>query len=191
MDERLLATRCCRHDRAALGELYALYAPRLRAMCLRYVSVHDDAEDLMQDAFVRILTSLDHFQWRGEGSLWMWMKRITANLAVDRIRRQPEMVRMGADEELLPDEEPTASDVDQLSEETLLGFIAALPVGYRTVFNLVCMEGMSHREAAHLMGIGEKSSSSQLSHARAMLAKKIKVYLEQEERTFDCKSERI
>ena len=182
MDERLLATRCCRHDRAALGELYMLFAPRLRAMCLRYVPVPDDAEDLMQDAFVHILTSLDHFEWRGEGSLWMWMKRITSNLAVDRLRRQPELVRMSAEDELVPDEEPTVDDIDRLSEETLLGFIAALPVGYRTVFNLVCMEGMSHREAAGLLGIAEKSSASQLAHARALLAKNIKDYLQRQKR---------
>lgn len=180
MDERQLASRCCLHDRAAQGELYARFAPRLRALCLRYAANTDDAEDLLQDAFVRIFTSLDRFRWKGEGSLWAWMRRIAANMAVDRLRQQQDVAWVSIDETLLAADEPTSDEVNALSEETLLGFIAALPVGYRTVFNLVCMEGMSHREAARLLGIAEKSSSSQLARARAMLAQNIKDYLRQQ-----------
>jgi RNA polymerase sigma-70 factor (ECF subfamily) len=179
MDEQQLVFQCCMHNRTAEGELYALFAPRLRAVCRRYVNDPEDAEDLLQDAFVRIFTSIDRFCWRGEGSLWMWMKRITANLAVDRLRKQSNVTWVSIDNVTPPAEEPSVEEVNLLSEETLLSFVSALPMGYRTVFNLVCMEGMSHRDAAKLLGIAEKSSSSQLARARAILAKNIKDYLRQ------------
>lgn len=178
MDERQLVERCRRHDGKAQRELYRSYVARLRAVCLRYVSVSEDAEDLLQDAFVKIFSAMDTFRYRGEGSLWGWMKQITVNLAVDSLRRQDRFRLIPLDEGVMDREEPDAEEVALLSEEVLLRLVGELPTGYRTVFNLCCIEGLSHREAARLMGIAEHSSSSQLSRARSLLAQKINDYLE-------------
>lgn len=191
MDERLLVSLCCQHDRSAERELYVHFAPRLRALCLRYLSNVDDAEDLLQDVFVRIFSSLSQFRWKGEGSLWLWMRRIAVNMAIDQLRHSSKGICLNIDEVFPSIDEPTTEEVNTLPEETLLGFVATLPVGYRMVFNLVCMEGMSHKEAARLLGIAERSSASQLTRARAILAKKIKDYLRQETTLPDCHNERI
>ena len=79
----------------------------------------------------------------------------------------------------VPDE-PDASMVDMIDANTLNGFIAELPDGYRTVFNLFCIEGLSHRQIAERLGINEKSSSSQLARAKSLLAKRIKQYLNEQ-----------
>ncbi len=180
MEEQILAEGCKKGDDAARRELYDRYAGRLLAVCLRYSGDRSTAEDLMHDAFLKIYGAFDRFSYRGPGSLRAWMERITVNVALEWLRSRNKLSMTALDEgRQLPDiPEPDPSELARLPREVLMGFVSELPDGYRTVFNLYCIEGYSHRDIAQMLGINEKSSSSQLFRARALLARRIGAYME-------------
>lgn len=178
MKEQELSERCRAGDREAWHELYDRYGGRLLALCMRYAGDRAAAEDLMHDAFLKIVDSLARFRYRGEGSLRAWIERVTINLAIERLRRNRRLpASIPLEEEYnaaVP--EPTAEEIDRIPQGELLRMVAELPEGYRTIFNLYCLDGLSHREIARLLGIREKSSSSQLARARTLLAARIRTY---------------
>lgn len=176
--EELLVRRCRSGEPAAQRELYDRYAGRLLGLCMRYVADRSVAEDLLHDGFLKIFGAFGRFEWRGAGSLRAWMERITVNVVLEYLRSRKRAGIVVSDDRL-PDEgaEPDESDVEQVPSAVLQRFIAELPDGYRTVFNLYCIEGFSHREIAAVLGINEKSSSSQLFRAKTILARKIKEYI--------------
>lgn len=180
MEERILAEGCRKGENAARRELYDRYAGRLMAICLRYAGDRAAAEDLLHDAFLKIYGVFDRFSYRGPGSLRAWIERVTVNVALEWLRARSRVDIRTLDEgRALPlESEPEAASVAAVPREVLMRFIGELPDGYRTVFNLYCMEEYSHREIALILGINEKSSSSQLFRARAMLARKVKAYME-------------
>ena len=161
--------------------LYSLYVRYLWAVCSRYITSGDDAQDVLQDSFIKIFQSLDRFQWRGEGSLKSWMTRVVVNECLKRLRDgKKEKMLVFADE--LPDVPDDEGDdegisVENVPPEVIHSMIRELPEGYRAVFNLYVMEGRSHREIAELLGIGESSSASQFHRAKKILASKIRDYL--------------
>ena len=180
MDEQELAIRCARGDGAARRELYETYGSRLLALCRRYAVDAAEAEDLMQDAFVKIFRVIGRFRWSRPGSLYSWMARVALNLAFDSAKKRRRLaLQLGNVEELageLPDE-PDYVETLSVPAEVLQEMIAALPEGYRTVFTLYCIDELSHKEIAALLGIREKSSSANLARARASLARSIRQYL--------------
>ena len=184
MEEQELAIRCARGDNAARRELYIQYGSRILALCRRYVSDPADAEDLRQDAFVKIYRVIGRFHWTRPGSLYSWMARVTINLAFDsygkRRRLARELVDVETVENILPDES-TYEEAVSVPPEVLSAMIEALPEGYRTVFKLYCIDGLSHKDIAALLGIKEKSSSASLSRARAMLSDAIREYWRNQE----------
>ncbi len=178
--EQYIVSGCRAGEEAARRELYERFSGRLYGICRRYVADGAVAQDVLQDAFVRIFTSFDKFEWRGEGSLKAWIERITVNMALEHLRKSSKMTfSYDQDMFLRQSEDPVveAESVRAVPREVLMRFIDELPAGYRTVFNLYCIEDYSHREIAEMLGINEKSSSSQLSRAKALLATKIKGYL--------------
>lgn len=181
MEEQKLAEGCRNGEGAARRELYDRYAGRLMSLCLRYAGDRAVAEDLLHDAFLKIYGAFGRFTYRGPGSLRAWMERITVNVALEWLRSRARANLRRLDEgRPLPDEEepePDASQVATVPREVLMRFLSELPEGYRAVFNLYCIEEYSHREIAQMLGIREKSSSSQLFRARAMLARKVREYL--------------
>lgn len=179
MEEQILADGCSKGDNAARRELYDRYAGRLLGICLRYAGERETAEDLMHDVFLKIFDAIGRFRYRGDGSLRAWMERIAVNTALEWLRKQSRLGVLRLDDNrALPDmEEPAAGEAVRVPREVLLRFVSELPDGYRTVFNLFCIEEYSHREIAQMLGINEKSSSSQLFRAKAMLARKINDYL--------------
>ena len=180
MEERTLAEGCRNGDGAAQRELYDRYAGRLLAVCLRYAGDRATAEDLLHDAFLKIYGAFSKFEYRGAGSLRAWMERVTVNVALEWLRSRNKLSMTVLDEgRQLPDiPEPDPSEVARIPRDVLMGFVSELPDGYRTVFNLYCIEGYSHRDIAQMLGINEKSSSSQLFRARALLARRIGAYME-------------
>lgn len=179
IEEAKLAEKCRQGDNEARKELYDRYAGRLMAVCMRYAGDRSAAEDLMHDAFLKIFGAFDHFSYRGEGSLRAWMERVTVNVALEWIRQRNRQGQVLLDEGRVKGDiaEPDTGEVESVPKEVLLRFVAELPEGYRTVFNLFCVEEFSHREIAQMLGINEKSSSSQLFRARALLAQRVKEYL--------------
>ena len=180
MDIRDRAEGCREGEDTARRELYDRYAARLLAVCLRYSGDRATAEDLMHDAFLKIYGAFDRFSYRGPGSLRAWMERITVNVALEWLRSRNKLSMTVLDDgRQLPDiPEPDPSEVARIPRDVLMGFVSELPDGYRTVFNLYCIEGYSHRDIAQMLGINEKSSSSQLFRARTLLARRIAAYME-------------
>ena len=177
MDERILAEGCREGDGAARRELYDRFAGRLMAVCMRYAGDRATAEDLLHDAFLKIYGAFGKFSYRGPGSLRAWMERVTVNVALEWLRGRNRLGMTELDEGRVA-ATVAESAVEQVPREVLLRFVSELPEGYRAVFNLYCIEEYSHREIARMLGINEKSSSSQLFRARALLARKIRAYLE-------------
>ena len=180
MEEQILAEGCRKGDDMARKELYDRYAGRLLSICMRYAGDRTTAEDLLHDAFLKIYGAFDRFTYRGTGSLRAWIERITVNVALEWIRSRSKLGSVTLDEGKAAAEvaEPDVAEMARVPREVLMRFIGELPEGYRAVFNLYCIEEYSHRDIARMLGINEKSSSSQLFRARAMLARKIREYLD-------------
>lgn len=183
MNEIDLARECGRGDPRAREELYTTYSPRILALCMRYTKDRSAAEDLMQDAFIKIFRVIRKFKWERQGSLYSWMSRVTLNLCFDSMKKRRRLAAMLTDAEGLeriPDEPPDYDRAASIPAERLRAMVEELPEGYRTVFKLYCIEGLSHKEISSLLGIKENSASSNLARARAILAKKIKAYWDED-----------
>ncbi|MFZ9718449.1 MAG: RNA polymerase sigma factor [Chitinophagaceae bacterium] len=160
-------------DRRSQQALYQLYAPTLYAVALRYMGTQADAQDVLQESFIKIFRAIHGF--RGDGSFEGWIRRIVVNTAIEHIRKKHVITSAIETQQEEALESETASALDQLGEQELLQMIAALPPGYRSVFNLFAIEGYAHKEIAELLQISEGTSKSQLARARLMLQEKIKL----------------
>lgn len=170
LGEYELARRCQREERSAQETLYARFARRMFAVCLRYARHRPEAEDLLQEGFIRVFDKLHGF--RMEGSLEGWIRRIMVHTCINHLRKKS--VRdevLGADPVRERSVAPAA--LTNLGQEELLSLVQQLPSGYRMVFNLYAIEGYDHAEIAELMGCGESTSRSQLAKARRMLQRRL------------------
>jgi RNA polymerase sigma factor (sigma-70 family) len=159
-----------KEDPKAQRQVYDKYSTRMLALCFRYVCDDMAAEDVMVEGFLKVFEKIGQFS--GEGSFEGWIRRIMVNEALGYLRKQKRIL-----EDNLSDEAnniPDYAQADQnLQAEELLALIEALPVGYRTVFNLYAIEGYAHMEIAQMLGITESTSKSQLHRARALLQKMV------------------
>jgi RNA polymerase sigma factor (sigma-70 family) len=146
--------------------LYRQFAPKMYAVCLRYSGQPEDAQDILQEGFVKVYRNLARF--RGEGSFEGWMRRIFVNTAIEHYRRSVKMYPVTETQENQV-EDRNWSAFDKLSVKDLMKLIQGLSPGYRTVFNLYVVEGYTHREIAEMLGISEGTSKSQLARAKAIL----------------------
>ena len=155
--------------------MYDTYAAYLMGVCMRYVCDKDTAQDLLHDGFLQILTHMDRFRYQGPGSLKAWLTQVQRNVVLKYLRDK-DLLADSVSIDLLPDvvaDEPNPEVVKDIPQRVLMELISQLPVGFRTVFNLYVIDGYSHKEIARMLGIGEKSSSSQFIRARRALAMKI------------------
>ncbi len=162
-----LAERCLRGERAAQELLYARYAPGLFAVCRRYAPTREQAEDLLQEAFIRGFRALG--QYRADGPLEGWLRRIVVRTAINQFHAAAARPR---ETDLTEAADLSSADHDalaHLSADDLRDVIRQLPDGYRLVLNLYCFEGYAHREIAEMLHIDERTSSSQLAKARRKL----------------------
>lgn len=173
LPEQELAARCKGRDPEAQQEVYSRYASTLMAICMRYARNREEAEDLLQDGFIRIFDYLH--QYRCEGSLEGWARRVMVTTCINHTRtRHRELEKEGIDEyheQTLGDGFTDYSVRFELKE--LLAMVTELPDQYRTVFNLFVIDGYNHQEIADMLGISVGSSKSNLSRARAILQKRI------------------
>ncbi len=175
--EQDIAQLVAKGDRKATRALYGDTICRMTSVCSRYVTDPDAVNDVLQDSYMSIFTTINKFQYKGEGSLLAWMTRIVVHKSVDWVKRE---MRRGAVE--LPGDIPevidddTADDCD-LSADTIHSIIRQMPAGYRAVFNMYVLDGMSHKQIAAELGIAENSSASQLARAKAWLKNEVKKYL--------------
>lgn len=181
MEKEAELIKGCREGKnSAREELYTTYSKRLLAICYRYTGDLDAAHDVLHDAFIKVYT---HFTFRGESSLATWLVKVVTAQAIDYLRQQKRVSTFIMNEEDLPEipEIAEATSDDTLNERELLKFIAELPDGCRTVFNLYVFEHKSHKEIAEILNIKEHSSTSQLHYAKSILANRINEYRKHEE----------
>jgi len=154
---------------AAQKCLFDQLSDKMLVLCRRYVKSREDAEEILLDGFCKFFKNLDSFHYEGEPAFYAWLKRIMINECLMFLRKKNifNMVVETAAEEMALEEDA----LNYLSAAEIFGLVVQLPVGYRTVFNLYAVEGMTHGEIAALMGISEGTSKSQLSKARSLLQK--------------------
>ena len=161
---------CINGDRRMQKALYDKYSGKMYAVCLRYMGNADDAQDILQEGFVKVYKNLERF--RGEGSFEGWVRRIFVNTAIEQIRRRKTDLSLTEKEESI--ELKSVSAIENINEKDLMRIIRDLSPGYRAVFNLYVVEGYSHKEIGDMLGISEGTSKSQLARARMILQDKIK-----------------
>lgn len=154
--------------------LYNKYAAKMYAVCLRYAGNSADAQDLLQEGFIKVFRNLDKF--RHEGSFEGWMRRVFVNTSIEHFRRKVHLNSISEQEER-GIEDASVSVLDQLAEQDIVKLVQELSPGYRAVFNLYVIEGYSHKEIAELLSISEGTSKSQLARAKAILQKKVAEFL--------------
>jgi len=170
LTEKELILGCLREDRAIQKEFFRKYAGKMLGVSRRYARHELEAEDILQDAFVKVFNNLSKFQHKG--SLEGWIRRIVVNTALKNFQRKSytnERIGLNPMDDRPID--PTA--ITDLGEQDILDLIKDLPDGYRVVFNMYVIEGYSHREIAEKLEIGESTSRSQLVKARKMLMNRI------------------
>ena len=163
-------------DNTATEWIYRRHVRYLSALCSRYITEDEDIKDVLQEPFIKIFTSLDSFEYRGEGSLKAWMAKITLNETLRFVRNNSRLPIDSIDDKDTNIANGDSMETEDIPTDVLHQFIRELPDGYRTVFNLYVIDDKSHKEIAQLLGIKENTSASQLHKAKSMLAQKIKHY---------------
>ncbi|MBS1563780.1 MAG: sigma-70 family RNA polymerase sigma factor [Bacteroidetes bacterium] len=160
--------------------LYQRFSPKMYAVCLRYANNTDDAQDLLQEGFIKVFRNLARF--RNEGSFEGWMRRVFVNTAIEHYRRKVNLNSIGErEEQTIPDN--SLNILDELGERDIVQLVQELAPGYRSVFNMYVIEGYSHKEIGEMMGISEGTSKSQLARAKAILQKKVEEFLDSNRRS--------
>lgn len=167
MDDHHLVNECLKGKRTAQKQFYEQFAPSMLAVCYRYTKSVTDAEDVLQEGFVKAFKSLG--QYKGEGNLGGWLRRIMVTTAINYLKKTSRYQT----ELLFTDEHLHAVSMYQpdvqLDAKELADLIRQLPAGYQTIFNLHAVEGYSHVEIGVMLGIKEGTSRSQYARARALL----------------------
>ena len=170
--EQQVLEACKKGDRTAQKTVYDSLAPKMFAVCLRYMGGREAAEDVLQEGFITLFSRLDSYA--GEGSFEGWARKIFVNTALMSLRKR-DALRGSEDLDSARDiRSDSVTQIQTIGYHELLKLIAALPDGYRTVFNLSVIEGYSHKEIAQALGITEATSRSQLQRARMLLQDKIR-----------------
>lgn len=162
----VLIAGCLDGDRKSQKDLYTILSPKMYALCIKYVSNRADAEDILQESFIKLFSNLHKF--RGEGSFEGWVRKIFVHTAIEQYRRKkPSFQNEDEYTNLLPCAERSA--LDNLYEKDILNLMKQMSEGYRLTFYLYAVQGYSHKEIASLMGITESTSKSQYSRAKSCI----------------------
>lgn len=165
-----LIKNCVAGKQRALAQLYHMFAPKMFGVCLRYAKDATEAEDNLQEGFIKVFSNLKTF--RHEGSLEGWIRRIMINVSLEKLRKQHLMYPV--EDVAIYDSVNYSDDViAKIAADDLMKLIQQLPPRYRLVFNLYVIEGMSHQEIAEKMSITQGTSKSNLARARDILKKKV------------------
>jgi RNA polymerase sigma-70 factor (ECF subfamily) len=167
MTEELLLQGCLQNDATAQQELYNRYSPRMLSVCYRYAKTREDAEDMLQEGFIKVFTQIGQFE--GRGSFEGWMLRIMVHTCINHLKKNKRFnenvdIIQAANISIKDDNIPSTLQAKQVVE-----CIRTLPTGYRTVLNLYAIEGYSHKEIGSLLDIEESTSRSQYTRAKNML----------------------
>ena len=167
MTEELMLAGCLRNNAAAQEALYNRFSPRMLGVCYRFAKNREDAEDMLQEGFIKVFTQMH--QYRNEGALEGWIRRIVVHTCINVLKKNKKFSdsvdiihanSLHVKEDMIP---------SIMQAKQVVECIRILPMGYRTVLNLYAIEGFSHKEIANLLDIEESTSRSQYTRAKAML----------------------
>ena len=167
MTEEVLLQGCIKNDASAQQELYQRCSPKMLSVCYRYAKNREDAEDMLQEGFIKVFLQIKSYE--GRGSFEGWIRRIMVHTCINHLKKHKKFQDnldlihahgMPTRAEAIP----SIVQAKQVSE-----CIRQLPVGYRTVLNLYAIEGYSHREIAQILDIEESTSRSQYTRAKNLL----------------------
>ncbi len=167
MSYEVLISGCLQNDPAAQRELYNRFSPKMLSVCYRFAQSREDAEDMLQEGFIKVFTQIHTFE--NKGTFEGWVRRIIVHTCINFLKKYKkfnenvDIAYAGA----LQVKEETMPSVMQAKQ--IIECIRLLPVGYRTVLNLYALEGYSHREIATMLDIEESTSRSQYTRSRNML----------------------
>lgn len=171
MSDSELVSECLKGKSSAQRTLFQLHSGKMFAVCLRYMGNTMEAEEVLQESFIKVFEKLN--QWKGNGPLGGWIRTIVVNTALTRIKNNK---KFKLDKNI--DEAVTLSDnnedqLEAMQAEDLMRLIAQMPEGYKTVFNLFVVEGYGHKEIGELLGVSESTSKTQFLKAKNWLVKRI------------------
>jgi RNA polymerase sigma factor (sigma-70 family) len=179
-EDTTLVIACLKGDPRAQKALFEKFAPKMFAVCLRYMGDSDDAQDTLQDGFVKVFSKLSDF--KNEGVLEGWIRRIIVNTCLDAIRKNQKTKFDVSLTDVEYQLEYNDNGLQSLELEELMNLVQSMPNGYRVVFNMFAIEGYSHKEIGEKLGINENTSKSQYLRARSFLRERIEK-LEWKEKT--------
>lgn len=163
---------CVAGKHEAQEKLYNMFSAKLYTICLRYTGNAEDAQDVLQEGFIKIFQKIG--QYNGSGSFEGWMKRIMVNASLEKYRKKYYMYTVPAEYDGVENQMDENGIIEGISADELLGLVQELTPQYRVVFNMYAIEGYSHKEIAETLSISEGTSKSNLSRARSILQHKIK-----------------
>jgi RNA polymerase sigma factor (sigma-70 family) len=167
MDQKNLVKDCLKQKPAAQRQLYELYAPVMLGVCYRYTKSVKDAEDILQEGFVKVYRHLS--QYKFEGELGAWIRRIMVTTALNYLKRNRKYQSEMSFEEISLHPVANENPALILQAKELSDLIRQLPTGFQTIFNLYAVEGFTHGEIGEMLGISEGTSKSQYARARYLL----------------------
>jgi len=172
-DLKEIINGCVSGDARAQEKLYKLFAPGMLGVCMRYSKDRAEAEDNLQEGFIKVFAFIKNF--RHEGSFEGWIRRIMVNVSLEKFRKN-NLLYTVEDMAIYEGEKLTDGIIEKISSDELIGLIQDLPPRYRMVFNLYVMEGHNHNEISDAMKITVGTSKSNLSRAREILKQKVNNY---------------
>jgi RNA polymerase sigma factor (sigma-70 family) len=172
MSDRQIIEGCAKHERKAQQELYNRYSRFLLGVCLRYATDKAEAEDILQESFLKIFFNVKDFS--GTGSFIGWLRKVAVNTAITHYHKNLKYrYHVDIDEYVSVEAGVTSFEEDFFTSEELYKVLNELPAGYRLVFNLYAVEGYKHKEIAEMLGIDTNTSKSQYSRAKAVIRNKL------------------
>lgn len=167
-DNEKLIKQCQNKSSRAFDELYKTYASLVYGICLRYTKDKPEAEDLMQECFIKLLNKIEDYEFKG--SFEGWLRRLTVNNAINYIRsKRNNILSEDVNEYEIPDGKVDNNIISEMSAQEIISVINKLPDGYRMVFNLHVIEGYKHTEIAELLKISDITCRTQYKKAREAL----------------------
>ncbi len=169
--EKKLLADCLEHKAEAQRQLYERYKVPMYRLCLRYAGSAAEAEDLLQEGFIRVFSDLPQF--RGEGALGGWIRQVVLRTALQYVRKRMKQAPWVAEDQIPDGPAQDAFPEEDWDARHVVQLLRQLPEGYRTVFNMYVLEGYSHKEIAEILGISESTSKTQLFKAKAQLRRQL------------------
>ena len=170
-DERTLVEGCQNKDRVSQRTLYERFAGRMFAVCQRYTRSNFEAEDVVQEGFVKVFSQIHAFRY--DCPLEAWIKRIMINTAISHLRKEKAYLNQADIEECSDYISDAETPISILAYQQLLELVRELPTGCQSVFNLYAIEGYQHSEIATMLSIAEGTSKSQYARAKQILQAKV------------------